>query len=239
MTFDQLQRYRLAAEILEALRTRRPSRILDAGSREGFLKHFLPGDRVVNLDLASFPVLGFVQGDIFALPFPDRSFDAALALDVLEHLPAPRRPAFLDELSRVSSGPVIVGSPFRDERVMEAEKLVNEFALKMTGRENEFLVEHLTEGLPALEEAVDWAGRKGYQTALLPNGYLDRWVLMMCLNEFLARVPEPWDFIFPANDYYHRSFYASDNCLPAYRTFVVASRSGPALPERLAALGSR
>ena len=53
MTFDQLQRYRLAGEILDALRPRRPLRILDAGRRAGFLKNFLPGGRIVNLDRRS------------------------------------------------------------------------------------------------------------------------------------------------------------------------------------------
>ena len=239
MTFDQLQRYRLSAELIEELRDKRPLRVLDAGSREGFLRSFLPGDMIINLDREIFPIDNFIQGDILRLPFPDAALDVALALDVLEHVPAARRPALLDEIARVSKDLFIVGSPFHDEKVEDAEKIVNEFCLKVTGRENEFLIEHLTEGLPRLDEVLEWARRKKYQTAVLPNAYLYRWTLMMCLNEYLSRLAEPWDVIFGANDFYHRRFYREDNSEPAYRRIIVGRKSGeinsPGLREKFAA----
>ena len=40
-----------------------------------------------------------VRGDAFAMPFPDRHFDAVVCMEVLEHVP--RRRAFIAELARV------------------------------------------------------------------------------------------------------------------------------------------
>ena len=49
-------------------------------------------------------------GDATALPFPDRSFDLVLAIEVLEHVPSPARA--LSELARVCSGTFIASVPF-------------------------------------------------------------------------------------------------------------------------------
>lgn len=241
MTFDQLQRYRLAAEILEALRTRRPSRILDAGSREGFLREFLPEDAVVNLDREYFDGSSLVLGDVLSLPFPARAFDAVVSLDVLEHVPAARRTAFLDELVRVSAGAVVVSAPFASDAVVAAEKLVNDFCLRVAGRENEFLAEHLASGLPREEEVASWARQQGIFSLAVPNAYLPRWTAMMCLNSYLASLPDPWDLIFRINGLYDREFSATDNRPPAYRRCFLFSRTeipnAEALRRRLAAPG--
>ena len=242
MTFDQLQRYRLAGEIIDALRTRRPWRILDAGSREGFLREFLREDAVVNLDREYFDGSSLVLGDVLSLPFPARSFDAVVSLDVLEHVPAARRMDFLDELVRVSAGPVVVSAPFASDAVVTAEKLVNDFCLRVNGRENPFLAEHLAGGLPREEEVAAWARDRGFASLTVPNAYLPRWTAMMCLNSYLASLPEPWDLIFRINEMYDREFSASDNRPPAYRRCFLFSRTeipnAEALSRRLAAPGT-
>ena len=224
MTFDQMQRYRLTGEVIDFLRGKKPLTILDAGSREGFLKNYLPDDRIINLDRAFLGREDFLQGDVLRLPLGDQSVDFAVALDILEHIPPSGRLEFLNELGRVSREGFILAAPFADEKVEEAERLVNEFCLKVTGEENEFLVEHLVEGLPSLEDALQWAKEKEYRTVVLPNGYLYRWVMMMCLNSYLARLAEPWDLIFAANDFYHQRFYREDNREPSYGNLVVFSR---------------
>ena len=58
-----------------------------------------------------YPGLPFVRGSADQLPFPDRSFDAVLLLDVLEHLPSAE--AALDEARRVlrPCGTLIVSVP--------------------------------------------------------------------------------------------------------------------------------
>ncbi|MGH9024727.1 MAG: class I SAM-dependent methyltransferase, partial [Acidimicrobiia bacterium] len=50
-----------------------------------------------------------VFGDIAALPFPDRSFDLVLAIEVLEHVPRPSDA--LHEIARVAKGDVVLSVP--------------------------------------------------------------------------------------------------------------------------------
>lgn len=229
MTFDQIQRYRLTARALEAARKRSPCLVLDAGSREGFLNRFLPRDRVVNLDRRFFRSPAFIQGDILALPFPAGVFDAASACDVFEHLPPSARPRLLDELDRVSRDLVLLAAPFFDPEVAEAERLANEFCLRVSGKENEFLAEHIREGLPRLEDLLDWIDGKGYHYAVFPGCRLERWLAMICLNAYLATLPESWDLIFSVNEFYDRHFSPCDSEGPSYRRLVVIGKER--LPE--------
>ena len=235
MTFDQLQRYRLASEAIEYLREKKPLRILDAGSREGFLKVFLPEDAICNLDIEPFPIDNFIRGNILRLPFGDGSFDIAVSLDVLEHVPAPERTVLLTELARVSKDGFIVGAPFGDEQVEEAEKLANEFSRKVTGRDNEFLAEHSAVGLPDLAEVTSWADRNKFRYAVLPNGYLPRWLTMICLNVHLSRIADPWEFIFAVNRFYHEKFYRLDNASPSYGKIIIFSKTGSLKEEEIRA----
>jgi SAM-dependent methyltransferase len=93
-------------------------RVLDLGCRSGALtRHFLEGNSVVGLDvdraaLAKAEALGIepVEANVEdPLPFPDRSFDAVVAGELLEHLRFPE--ALVAEARRVlRPGGVLVGS---------------------------------------------------------------------------------------------------------------------------------
>lgn len=98
-----------------------PVRILDAGCGEGFAMREVVGDgpaQVVGLDGSAGAVRvaqglnprhRFMAGDLYGLPFPDRSFDLVLCMEVLEHLDAPERG--LAELCRVSAGWLLLSVP--------------------------------------------------------------------------------------------------------------------------------
>jgi SAM-dependent methyltransferase len=96
----------------------RGRRVLDLGCRSGALtRHFLEGNEVVGLDvdraaLAKAEALGIepVEADVEEpLPFPDGSFDAVVAGELLEHLRFPD--ALVAEVRRVlRPGGVFVGS---------------------------------------------------------------------------------------------------------------------------------
>ena len=233
MTFDQLQRYCLAGEMADAVRDRKVFRVLDAGSREGFLRRYLPEDRIVNLDRGIFSGDGFLRGDALCLPFPDQAFDVAVSIDVLEHLSPPDRSGLLAEMARVSRRAFIIGAPCQSDEVTQAEELVAAFSLRIRGRENEFLREHRREGLPRLQEVLKWGATRGYRTAVVPNGYLPRWLMMISLNEYLGRLPDPWDMIFAANRLYHEQFYRADNAAPAYRQMILFGKDGVFNPAEI------
>jgi SAM-dependent methyltransferase len=98
-----------------------PRRVLDAGCGEGFAMQAVLGTlraEVIGLDGSpgALQVAGrinpgsdFSAGDLFALPFPDRSFDLVVCMEVLEHLSDPQRG--LAELGRVSADWLLLSVP--------------------------------------------------------------------------------------------------------------------------------
>ncbi len=89
-----------------------PAKILDMGCGAGFLTHELVklGHGVTGIDLSERSLqtaqkfdqtgrVAYLKADATALPFPDTSFDAVCAMDLLEHVENPS--ALIQEASRV------------------------------------------------------------------------------------------------------------------------------------------
>ncbi len=104
-------RLRLSA-VRELVAPRPGDRILDLGCAAGAVSHFLStfGCETVGVDAeplaidtarALFPGLAFEVADVTDLPFPDASFDKAVAADLVEHLEDPAFRSLLLETSRV------------------------------------------------------------------------------------------------------------------------------------------
>jgi SAM-dependent methyltransferase len=55
-----------------------------------------------------------VRAGLPDIPFPDKSFDLVLCLEVLEHLPAAGYAASLRELTRLAGRYIIIGVPYRE-----------------------------------------------------------------------------------------------------------------------------
>lgn len=99
-----------------------PDRILDVGCGEGFtldkLKRMQIGRCLEGIDFSSdsleiakkiFPDLRFAEGNIYNLPYEDRSFDLVICTEVLEHLENPKMA--LREMKRVSKDYLLVSVP--------------------------------------------------------------------------------------------------------------------------------
>ena len=111
-------------ELHELLGRARPRSIVDVGCGEGVLTEQwaerFPDARLVGIDLddpklraewerRSRPNLQFATGTGDRLPFGNGEFEAATAMEVLEHVPDPE--AVVAEMARVSSGWVLASVP--------------------------------------------------------------------------------------------------------------------------------
>jgi hypothetical protein len=248
-TFDRYDRYGALARCLRASLGPGRHRVLDVGDAAGYLHSFLGDVDLIGLDLRVQPerLEGSiaVEADGARLPFPDRSFDAVISSDVLEHVPPAARAAFLTELSRVSADLVVVAAPFDTDGVAGVEDLVRRYAHLVTGSPQEQLEEHAACGLPDLALAQDVLGAHG-SVAVTGNGNLWDWLeLMLVKHQLLAR---------PALQPLHDGIDLLSNLSmagragepPFYRHLVAARRSGvpelgtippaPLSPERVTAL---
>lgn len=112
---------RFYEHLLATIEPSRPGSMLDAGCGEGeTLARFgssLPA-RTAAIDISptaveftarQFPAVRVERHSVDDLPFPDKSFDLVVCLEVLEHLPDPL--AGLSELARVAAGDVLVSVP--------------------------------------------------------------------------------------------------------------------------------
>jgi len=86
------------------------------------------------------------------MPFADEEFDAVVALEVLEHITAEKRPYFIRECIRVARHVVILTCPCNDPEVVKNEALAAAAYEHRNGVDHPFLAEHREFGLPNAED---------------------------------------------------------------------------------------
>jgi 2-polyprenyl-3-methyl-5-hydroxy-6-metoxy-1,4-benzoquinol methylase len=112
--------------------------VLDVGCGDGAMGEYVAGmgNHVVSIDLPEIialsrgnRVLSLTSGDAEPLAFAPESFDAVIALDVLDHLWKP--PSFLEEAYRVlkPKKPLIISAP-EGERGMDYDAHKNFFTVE-------------------------------------------------------------------------------------------------------------
>jgi SAM-dependent methyltransferase len=231
LPFDIYQRYRLVADVVERLAAGRPWTVLDVGGSTGVLRRFLPEYPVALVDVQPSAEPGLVLGDGGRLPFLEDAFDLVVACDTLEHVPDERREAFLAECARVARRGVIVAGPYRAERVDEAEETLRAFLREKLGFEHRYLEEHRANGLPLREETEQALAVRGFQTASLGHGNLERWLALLCTSMYMDRDPHLRRVAESVYRFYNAALYESDRVEPVYRHAVVAVRPGVHLPS--------
>ena len=113
--------------LVAAIQSLPPLRTLDAACGTGFLTRHLHGD-VVALDQSAamleqarlvVPRATFVQGDAFALPFPNEAFARVFTGHFYGHLDEDERGRFLAEAHRVAHELVVVDAAVRPDHDLE------------------------------------------------------------------------------------------------------------------------
>lgn len=223
--FDQYQRYRLVAEVLDRLRTAGEKfLLLEVGGHPGLSRKFLEDDQVIVADMLSAGhSLDMIAG-AEALPFPDRSFSAVLAVDVLEHIVPEERKQALAEMARISQDLLLLAAPFAYGLARSAEKMVFDFIKEWLGYEHKYLKEHLTHPAPDLVETESELVSLGFDTVVIPNGQIERWLLMMLGYYYFDGIPSAIELRRELTSFYNRNFFWSDLAEPAYRHLLVCTR---------------
>lgn len=245
LPFDMFERYALAAEALRTIAAD-TKRVLDVGGTMGggaghlaWTGDFFPGATVEVGDARPADVPGHrVLDPRASLPYADRAWPVVLALDVLEHVPACARDAWLAELWRVSGRFLLVGNPFATPGVAEADRYLFELIRARYGYEHGFLREHLEHGHPELAATAAFFTARGASVATLPSGYLPAWVLLQTLNAWLSHPEQDHTYVL-ANQLVNRAIGLASTAEPSYRHLLVVDREGRDHRAALEALVAR
>lgn len=230
MSFDRYDRYGAIARCLRASLGEGRHRVLDVGDAAGYLELFAGHLRLVGVDISVQPerLPGSVAlaGDGARLPFADRTFDAVVSSDVLEHVRPDFRPQFIDELSRVSRDLVIIAAPFDTDGVAGVEELIRRFALLATATPQEQLEEHRDRTLPVLDDAVARLALHG-EVVTTGNGNLWDWLELMLVKHQLIARPALQPLHDGIDALYNLSLAGRAAEGPFYRHLLAARRDAP------------
>ena len=151
--------------VRELLRQMDVKTVIDVGG-EGRLGLFIRNARVSTANVHKGEGIDhLISGK--TMPFADASFDAAVSVDTLEHLPGEARPHFIEEMFRVSRIGIIVCAPLGTPQHNQYEKqlLVNGVVADADAK---YLQEHVDNGLPTPDEVASLASK--YHGSLLYQG---------------------------------------------------------------------
>lgn len=236
--FDQYQRYGVAARAIEALRKNgEPLNILEVGANtHKLLGRLLPDDHIVYLD-REFPLDmqgqdDIIVGDATDLSLPDASFDVVVALDVFEHIPNERRQAFLHHTCRVASLLTVIGAPFDDQFVVQAERDASDLWESLFGHPYRWLAEHAENGLPSMVKTTQALASIGYHVHTLKHGNIDLWTDLIKAHFAKEYVNALKPIVSMFDQYYQNNLFAGDfSSAENYRQFLFCSRDSIVLKK--------
>lgn len=223
LPFDQYQRYKNVADIVNRLRKDKETfRILEVGANEHQnLEKFLPDDSIQYLDIKLPEHLldnpRYILGDATDMTFDDSAYDVVVALDVFEHIPTMKREKFIDELYRVSARFYILTAPFSSLDVHEAEERVNNVFKSFFGQDFIWLQEHLENGLPRQLELENYLKSKNISYQVLSHGDINTWERIMKIHFITASNPNLIPFREEIDKFYNSYMFDYDYTDKSYR----------------------
>jgi GT2 family glycosyltransferase len=224
--YDLSSRHVLVARIVRAVAP--PGTILDIGGSNGLTKAVLPERPVIAIDIRSAAV--DVIGSGAQLPFGDRTFAVAMALDVLEHVPDGVKESLVDEAARVADV-VICAGPYDHPDVREAERHQRELFQAMFAQNHPWLSEHAASGLPSLESTQRRLGARGFETFSFGSNPLALWSAQL-LNTHIALRVGLDEKTLPVRTWLLAEFLdRADATPPSYRHILIGAREKGLAPS--------
>lgn len=156
--------------VVRVLKETGARKVLEAGSGDLGLTPYSKDFELTGLD-RSFqhenPLMTQVTGSVTGIPFDDRSFDAVISVDSLEHVPPENREDAVREILRTAHRLAVIAVP-SGAGAEAQDRFLAERYLQVRGEEYPFFQDHLKYGLPRddeLEQMVTRAlrglGRQG------------------------------------------------------------------------------
>ncbi len=169
LSFDRYQLFQALADLVNTLGADGLS-VLNVGLVDADFSLFVPGQRVTWLDKSS-------SLDAPALPFADRSFDVALAVDVAGAMAPPIRESFVREVVRVACRRAVITTPHAD--ALPTGRLIYHLT------QNPYLKPHLEKGFPAAGEMEEILHKISLPYRKFPNTGLASWMGMLLASHFV------------------------------------------------------
>lgn len=138
--------------------------VLDVGGEMDHLNLFCKPSKIIVANLTSGDVIISKAG----LPFKKNSFDVVCAIDVLEHIPKPKRLAFVKSILNVASDKVILSFPIGTPAHVKYEKELQNW-LEKKGHNITYLKEHIKYNLPTLAEVQNITNNLKTRTSFSGN----------------------------------------------------------------------
>ncbi len=229
---DIYTRYYLGIKVIEALRGKRKTRILDIGGRAGIFGKFIKlYDLPYTLDIIDIrkdpknnPTLcdKYIQGDFLAKDLKT-IYDFTTSFDVLEHIK--NKEKFIDKLLDVSNSSIIT-APFDSSLVRESEIIVNELFKKYTGKYHPWLKEHTQFKLPDKKWLENYLGINDIKYLKIGSNNLCNWVTTILPNLIPAYFQVNTKHIENLNYFYNKNFIKLGDCRkPCYRyTYIISKK---------------
>lgn len=226
MLFDQYSRYKACADLLSALAE--GGSVLDIGAGpECLFGEFLHDYRITYVDpLITGPRARegeYISGNIDTPALVGRKFDFVVCVDVLEHIPAAERSAFVEKLASFARNGLILGFPTSDdETAIAVDQAVSKAYETAYGRPYSWLEEHFSYQLPSAREVKEQLSELGWSVDIIGHGHAP-WLgsllgVVICGWE----LPSAHSAILELSERFNRELYPFDFTPPCYRRFVLA-----------------
>jgi len=230
LDLDLYLRYTAVARVLDRMLPAEPVpvRVLEVGCHGRNVLRRLLDPALVQVSRCDVKPCGadpefFVIPEQPPWPVADESFDVVVALEVLEHLPADRRRAFLAECLRLARHGAVFTCPSGVPQVIEAEAMAAALLAERHGAEHPFLREHRQHGLPGAEEILSHLRDFDIPHAVFEQMPVDVWLPTLLLSEELRTRGAPAETQGRVNDLFLRGLLSGGPI--AYRNIYVCAKT--------------